>query len=339
MIIHRCHSMRNAGFSLIELVLVMSIIAVLALLMIPLIGFFREQARWAVTTARMQDLLTAAAALEKTALTLQRQGGLGGVTLFIRKSQAQIDLVNSNPSRNNPFLDTPMAAKPAEWLTQSQYDQPWYFGFPWNETDRIQARSSSMLPAGTVSESQAIDAAGFQTATLSDLSPLRSFELMSAMGAFNDVADAAASYRTDRGADRRWNDAWGRPLVVAFGLFQPPPRTAIIYDAYSPIATFAQDGWRVAESLKMYGYDRAIYVSVGAVGPSLPAGLPPDSITDPAAGVWTATVLPSLWSRITTACGGSTWTGASFASPPWKSVRTAKDTEGACALSAPAVLR
>lgn len=122
MIMSRRHSMRYRAFSVIELLLVMSIIAVVALLMIPLIGYFREQARWTVTTARMQDLLTAASALEKTALTLQRQGGLGGVTLFTRKTQAQIDLINVSPSTNNLFLDTPMAAKPAEWLTQAQYD-------------------------------------------------------------------------------------------------------------------------------------------------------------------------------------------------------------------------
>lgn len=331
--------MRHSAFSVIELLLVVSIIAIVALLMIPLIGYFREQARWTATTARMQDLLTAAAALDKTVLTLQRQGGLGGVTLFTRKTQAQINLINVKPSYNNPFLDTPLAAKPSEWLSQAQYDQPWYFGFPWNETDRIQARSSSKLPAGTVFESQAVDAAGFQTATLSDLSPLRSFELMSALGAFNDTVAAGDSYRTDRGTDRRWNDAWGRPLVVAYGLYQPPPRTAVLFDASNnPASTIAQDGWRIAESLKIYGYDRAVYLSVGATGRSLPAGLDPAMLADPSAGVWTSTVLPALWSRITTVCDASSWTGASFAAPPWKSVRTAKDAAGACAISAPKLL-
>ncbi len=295
--------MSRRAFTLVELLVVVAVMAVIALLLIPILGYVREQARWTVTTARIQDIQTSWQALDQAALALQRQAGLGGVTVFVDKTQAEITDINAAPNANNPYLSTPKAQILAEWLTQAQYDLPHYFGFPWEDIDRIQARSTPQLAAGTVFETQAIDAAGYQTVSISQLSPLLSQELLAASGALADAATDA--YRTDRGTGKPWNDAWGRPLVVAFGLFQPPSVTAQIMRIAGTgfaVNTTYRDGLRISAAMREYGHARAVYLCVGAVGGALPSGFDESQLSDPSAAVWTGSVLPALWARANAAC-------------------------------------
>jgi hypothetical protein len=57
------------------------------------------------------------------------------------------------------------------------------------------------------------------------LYPRKSAEILQVSGLVSTVAN----YRDDRGASNPWNDAWGNPLVVSYGLYQPteygPPTT------------------------------------------------------------------------------------------------------------------
>jgi prepilin-type N-terminal cleavage/methylation domain-containing protein len=73
---------------------------------------------------------------------------------------------------------------------------------------------------------------------------------------------ASDLYTTDRHSREPWNDKWGNPLVVAYGIYQPAP--APVGNGIgglkgpNPLAT---------EALSAYQYARSVYVAVASAGP------------------------------------------------------------------------
>lgn len=232
------------------------------------------------------------------------------------------------------------------WFTQDDYDTNRHlFAFPWPEVDKIHATSFPPRQSKTVYSSGAavtyplvcqapgdLDAEGYQTASLADLSPLKTLDLMAAAGLFERNGVEPSVYFTDRGGDRPWNDAWGSPLVVAYGLFQPPvsgyvaaPRIAHPHHIRGQ-GVERQDGWRVAEARKRYDHGRALYLSFAAPGPDLPKELSPDAAINPDPAVWASTTWPAIWASVAETCHAKEWTGATFtdteARDEWGSYRS-----------------
>jgi prepilin-type N-terminal cleavage/methylation domain-containing protein len=87
------------------------------------------------------------------------------------------------------------------------------------------------------------------------------FEDISGSGVYQYASDL---YTTDRRTKEPWNDKWGNPIVVAYGIFQPQP---------FPTGTGNNEGGPqgpnpyATQSLQVYQYARSFYISVAAAGP------------------------------------------------------------------------
>jgi hypothetical protein len=174
-------------------------------------------------------------------------------------------------------------------------------------------------------------------ASIADLSAAKSFLLLRAARVFEDVDDADAAYRSDRTPSRRWNDAWGRPLVISYGIFQPPP--ADITETSNSETRTWKDGVRAQLASQQYGFSRSIYLVIAASGPVLPAALSEADLANASEPAWSATVLPGLWTQAADVCGAAAWTGAAFSTPPWSGIKQAKAGGRRSLLSAPITLR
>lgn len=224
-------------------------------------------------------------------------------------------------------------AKSGSWLMQDDYDtQPHYFAFPWPETDQIYATEYPPPPypieiwpshdpisyARVCQDPDDLDADGFQTASLADLSPRKTHGLFQAAGVFDRIGVDPSSYYSDRSDSRPWNDAFGNPLVVAYGLFQPPGSGYVgapYIGGHSGIdgkGVERIDGYRVDRARQRYGYSRALYLSFAAPGPVLPRSLSADAGTEDDPDVWRDEIWPSIWTEVSITCDAHEWTGRTF---------------------------
>jgi hypothetical protein len=141
-----------------------------------------------------------------------------------------------------------------------------------------------------------------------------------------EVANEAAAVRraNDRSPRQRWNDGWGQPLIVAYGIYQPPECRLG--------GRYAGDHY-VREALTQYQYNRSLYVAVGAPGERLdpvlfPGGAMPDTSAFASYADWSETFI-DLWAHVAKGCttgGQTTWDETSFDSPPWKGTRVGELT-------------
>lgn len=272
--------MRRRGFTLIELLIAIAIVATLVGLMVPVVSSIRWRGKAAVTTARMDNLLRGFARLGAEdgsgAYALQKGAGLPGVLTW------KIDELTLE---TQPLVGT--------W---PDLTRPHLFGWPWGKTNLI----GSTDPDSDV--------------RLAQLDPTRSPQLVALAGVVED-GDPIQRWREVRAANRPWNDAWGHPLVVAWGLFQPgqPPATAM--KSASP----------VREALRQYQYSRSVYLAVAAGGPALRPAL--DGVPD-----WSqAEPQTVLWAQANEVCqptAETTWDGAAWAQPPWRGVAIGDAREG-----------
>jgi prepilin-type N-terminal cleavage/methylation domain-containing protein len=164
------------------------------------------------------------------------------------------------------------------------------------------------------------------------LSPLRSSELLIAADIL-PRADGAARYRSDRGANQPWNDAWGRPLVASYALFQPE-RFQRTWDRLN------RRDLLLKKALDAYGYNRSFYIAVGAVGPEAP-GLDSElaALSTSTSAASDAPPLAAAWKRIAAACDAATWTETTMATAPWHGIKIGKKNGMRAFLSAPLELR
>jgi prepilin-type N-terminal cleavage/methylation domain-containing protein len=318
--------MRRA-FTLVELLVVIAIIGLLIGLLVPLGLKALLMARGTKTAVRIQALQralsenpdladgqrTMAADLHARLAALAPTGTIPGVTRFAIDQR-----LGTQFPKQGTWIPTPYPA--------------WCFPHPWGKlpTD-LSENPPSRLPDPT-------EVVPMEEHGLRDLNPDFSAECFVLAGLLD--ATAIADYRTDRDPDRPWNDAWGYPIVVGLGLYQPRANTAIS----AGVATFRGSGQTrtfqdlfIRRAVDRYGYARSLYISAGAVGPKLPDTVSEADLGD-ASATWTGGgLLAALWTAINDTCnaadGTEVWrTTASgpnpFIDPPWKGVRTASGPGG-----------
>lgn len=284
------------AFTLLELLVVIAIIMVLVALILAGAQLVREQARAALTETRMQAVLQGFATTYRSegrgvCAVLQERLALGGVTRFRAKTSAESwsELIAGGTTGENLELAVPLTGS---WLDPLP---PHHFAAPWEQS------------AGPLSTEPSLDAQRFSTVRLDQLPTNRSADLLAASGVAeaDSPAAAVAVIRGDRGTNRPWNDAWGRPLVVAYGLFQPP--TAV----------------ELREAQQRYGFTAAVYLAVAAAGPKIGDGAAAADLASGAPASWDADCA-AIWQQACTVAGAERWTGTSFAKPPWNGIRRAK---------------
>jgi type II secretory pathway pseudopilin PulG len=140
--------------------------------------------------------------------------------------------------------------------------------------------------------------------------------------------DGVVAYHENRSPKEPWNDSWGNPLVVAYAIFQPE-RFCRTYDAEN------RRDLLLKSSLKVYGFNRAVYLSVGALGIKLAPSLNMGDLANSSTPITDAPLFVSMWKQITRVCNAATWTEASFANPPWHGVNIVTSGVETCFLTNP----
>jgi hypothetical protein len=158
------------------------------------------------------------------------------------------------------------------------------------------------------------------TVTLDQLNHAKTLQLLVIAGILrpNDpmtpVNETLDDYK-DRGPKKPWNDGWGNPLVVAYGIFQPSDSLAL-----GVPGTVANAGKQVQQALELFQYNRSIYLTIGAPGPFVQNSLDFSTLAT------ADTAITNIWTQVTNVCSANTWTEASFDHPPWQGVKRGKKT-------------
>jgi hypothetical protein len=206
--------------------------------------------------------------------------------------------------------DTGGSLDPVAWkgtfLSAADIGLKNYFGYPWGKQDMI-----------TSGDPQGNDLA---TCTrLKDLDPTLTIAFFKLSGLLPDddpttvgIDEPAIEYMTNRSTEKPWNDAWGQPLIIAFGLYQPPT------------------GALCGKALRQYQYNRSVYIAVAAVGPL--ARVPDADLKSSDPTQWgnsptkpTDGYLDKLWSQANWVCQQAKenpfdkdWSELSFDNPMWQ---------------------
>jgi len=342
--------MRRA-FTLIELLIVLSVIALLAGLIIGVLPILRLQSRLTLTQGRMQDFLGALSRMGSTERTpgqalleevkIAGSPALGGVRRFSAAFDGRLGVVEG------------------AWLSYDTVAKPWEMRFPWG-------RNAIVFAADGTPGSKApglLTSAKPRHFAMSQMNPRLSEAFWVASGLCARVED----YRSIRTPSRAWNDAWGNPLVVGYALYQYGPRPA----GQSPLAPVRTDDPVVTAdepdqgtygntikyarqqilAIEALRQPRIVYVSVGALG-SRPAGLwanPAAASADASSATASVrdTVWVDGWNEINTVCNRRVdsdpmtelWrvdaTTNAMADPPWTGVRRGRVGNRNALLTAP----
>ncbi len=363
------------AFTLIELLMVITIILVLAGLIISLISPVREMVKISTTTTRIKAIeanlsligqnegsatfrLQQLSEHQASATPPDSEPGLGGIILF----------GPPDPAATGAAAGLPTVGKRPPPLSALDYGTwGWrgrgHLAFPWGK------RFPDPSAVGTGSTLM-----GPERFRLRDLSPFNTRKLLKIAGILpskqSDATWAETQYLTNRKTSESWNDAWGHPLVVASALYQPTWRSAptptvpgwidgawptppsattamapgtlpIPFASYGPTmetptaATDRSARKALLDHLKLYQYDRSVYISVAAVGPR--AWVDPAKLTSTVAGDWadspttpTTGTLDDLWAQANWVCQQAKatafdqdWNEWSFDTPRWKNVKDA----------------
>jgi prepilin-type N-terminal cleavage/methylation domain-containing protein len=358
------------GFTLIELLVVISIIAVLAGMIIGLISPLRLRAKVADTQVRMNAVHQGMALIGQSegsaTFRLQQlteyvpsgtpadiEPGLGGVFTF------------GPPVSSAPGVPT-IGKRPPPRQTEDYgawgFRGRGHLAFPWGK---------KFPNPGTVAATETT-LMGPERFLLRHMSPFNTRKLLKIANILptkqSDPAFWQTEYMSNRKQSEPWNDAWGRPLVVAATLYQPTYRNA----TPSPTVVGWRDGaWpantigqttavnrntppvssssylptgptpasppnrrsapeALLEHLKLYQYNRSVYVAVAAVGPS--ARVSDVDLKSTTASDWansptnpTGGFLNILWAQANWVCQQAKenpydkdWSELSFDNPMWQ---------------------
>lgn len=322
------------GFTMIEILVVITVVLILIGMLIPAVSLIRRNARDAVTKERMQAVLMGMTRLgnDSKNVTFGLQTAIpavGGSRRFVRPagtdSVRPAPLVEGDPwpawhktypedeatAKGNPVVvkdpGNPLVM-PYPWgQPRGGYfvTEAWYTGPLGLATGAPKTWSATELEAWQEPEQHRIH----------ELWPEFTAELLEAIR----IAPDAATVRSDRNPDQPWNDSYGNPLVTALALYQPPVNSGDPNDAYLTAAK------------RFYGFNRACYVAVASVSPTPVTTFPTDDAGFAAAArsTWDAVVDKSE----------KVWDETSFETAPWSSVQVSKENKKRYLLSAPQMFR
>jgi len=347
-----------AGFTLVELLVVCATVAVLAGMLMIAGNMVRERVRSTITANRMEELTRALSGLAAgdqdngCAATLHerllRTTAGRGADKFPGVAHFTYD------RRNSVFSPVDgMNGAPIETWIPTPY-RSWCMQFPWGlpPTDFSDVNATSLPPDGTFLP--------IEDRGLKDLTPMYTVELMVIAGVL-PTENATGSYTADRSDKRSWNDAWGHPLVIGLGLYQPRANTKIFIaesflrgdqDNVSIQAMgMARSDLFLRRARTKYQFARAFYVAPAAVGRTVRAPITDASLVDPSADWQGASgLLVGLWNQVNDVAGvddsgDQLWrtdaaiTRNPWTNPPWEGVRQRRANGQRCQLAAPVELR
>lgn len=305
----------GAGFTIIELLIVVVILSLLATLLIPLSSYLRHKASILATQKKMDAI----------AVLIGGEGGrtggaaftwdrLLGISAIDVAAQAEILAgLSDDPDYPaevvDPVLDL-YKGPPANERANS------LIGSPWGKVALDAAIPVDYDPAVHGPESQF-----YQKLELrSTMNPVLSFFFLWQADVLpKDPKEAFRAYTTDRSGEAPWNDAWGNPIVVAYCYFEPRGDAQTSQDAL----------WE--EARRRYGTMRILYLTLASAGPSLRstahADVAPYGVVR---DVWNH----ALW--VMSRDGQDViWDQDSFDDPPWNNIRRERYQGEEALLAAP----
>ncbi len=321
------------AFTLIELLVVISIILVLAALLVPAFSMVRFAAQASSTSNRMENVLHALSTYgsgEQTSAYRLHAKLIAPRLLTLGGKTGVIDFVTSRRlSVTVPDPDLKVNGIAQDWLYRDvDASTPSYlFRWPWGQPALSYSDPTTGVTAGPA-----------EPRKLAGLDPGLSFELLLTAGVFEAAAgDPAAAYASDRRRSAAWNDAWGNPLVVAWGMYQPQMNTKVL--AQRVVASqstsgnerqYAPPDWYYQLGSSHYKHTRSVYLVVAAAGPVLRTPLTGTIATD-SAGIWNQVTQVDVTPGDGAGNGafhraGIDWDQDSFGHPPWKGVGRADAT-------------
>ncbi len=322
-------SQHRHGFTLVELLVVIAIMATLAGMIIGLIGPIRLRAKLTATTVKMQGVLdglaakgqqegSAVYALQvetlpwipdpmKGEIATDPEAGLRGVRTYMIDPMSQLPTPGPPPKQPLNDWGMPTAAGPTTRIIT-----------PWGKSGFVNSSTNAAAPPSEL--------------RLRDISPFNTRKLLYAANVIpldKTKSPAFKEYLTDRGENQPWNDRWGHPLVVGSVLYQPGCGLG------SAAGTIMATNQETADALKRYQFNRALYVSVAAVGPS--ARITASKMSSNIEGDWISTsgVLQSIWDQANAVCQQAKvaqydgdWTEKSFDSRAWTGIKIGNKNKG-----------